>query len=174
MLEIKFSSIYDFDMTEMMKVELPEYREIPDVGLYLDQAVKYINGILEPYPDLQVTGSMLSNYVKLKIVPRGSHKMYSRDQIVMFLFVALAKPVLSMEQIRMTFELLEKNSPADWYRWFSDFLAGKTVDEKSSACEEKILLQKIVTGVLQKLELDQYFAEVKNRSETTEEETKAA
>ena len=52
-------------MTEMMKVELPEYREIPDVGLYLDQAVKYINGILEPYPDLQVTGSMLSNYVKL-------------------------------------------------------------------------------------------------------------
>ncbi len=173
-LEWKFLIIYYFCMNNRINVSLPSYREIPDVGLYLDQAVKYINGILEPYSDLQVTGSMLSNYVKLKIVPKGSHKMYSRDQIVMFLFVALTKPVLSMDQIRMTFELLAKNRPVDWYQWFSDFLAGKTNDEEGAVCEEKVLLQKIVSGVLQKLELDQYFAQVKKQNEAVEEDKKGA
>lgn len=158
-----FLSFYYSCMNKMMKVELPLYREIPDVGLYLDQAVKYINGILAPYPYLQVTGSMLSNYVKLKIVPRGMHKMYSRDQIVMFLFVALSKPVLSMEQIRMTFDLLNANvAPADWYQWFCDFLSGVQAEQLK---KEGDLLHKISVAILQKLELDQYFEAMKSGSE---------
>ena len=43
---------------------LPKYNEIPDVGLYLDQVVKYINSFFESYEDLVVTPSMLTNYVK--------------------------------------------------------------------------------------------------------------
>ena len=64
---------------DLNQFNLPEYREIPDVGLYLDQVVKYLNGYLDLYPELPVTGSMISNYVKLKLVPKAMKKAYSRD-----------------------------------------------------------------------------------------------
>ena len=50
-------------------MNLPLYENIPDVGLYLDQITKYINFYLEK--DNQLTGSMITNYVKLKIVPKA-------------------------------------------------------------------------------------------------------
>ena len=42
---------------------LPTYREIPAVGLYLDQTSKYINEVLQELPDCNITNSMISNYV---------------------------------------------------------------------------------------------------------------
>ncbi|MBR6725209.1 MAG: DUF1836 domain-containing protein, partial [Erysipelotrichaceae bacterium] len=43
---------------------LPTYKEIPSVGLYLDQTSKYINEVLLDLPDAMITNSMISNYVK--------------------------------------------------------------------------------------------------------------
>ena len=40
---------------------MPRYREIPDVGLYLDQTVKYINRFLAPLGCEEITPSMVSN-----------------------------------------------------------------------------------------------------------------
>lgn len=42
---------------------MPRYKEIPNVGLYLEQTVKYINECLAPI-EISITPSMLSNYVK--------------------------------------------------------------------------------------------------------------
>ena len=75
-------------------MNLPLYENIPDVGLYLDQITKYINYYLEK--DNQLTGSMITNYVKLKIVPKGIKKTYSRKHIAQFMLIACFKYVLSM------------------------------------------------------------------------------
>ncbi|NCB33377.1 MAG: DUF1836 domain-containing protein, partial [Erysipelotrichia bacterium] len=82
---------------------LPKYSEIPDVGLYLDQVTKYINGLLMDFPEMQVTPSMISNYVKLRLVSKATKKAYSREQIADFIFIALGKTVLSMDHLRMLF-----------------------------------------------------------------------
>ena len=34
---------------------LPAYNEIPDVGLYLEQVAKFINGYFTEFPEMQVT-----------------------------------------------------------------------------------------------------------------------
>ena len=81
----------------MNKIELPAYENIPDVGLYLDQVTKYVNTYLNK--DYALTANMISNYVKLKIVPKGHKKTYSREHIAYFLLIAYFKIVLSMEQI---------------------------------------------------------------------------
>ena len=87
-------------------MNLPQFENIPDVGLYLDQITKYINSFLEK--DNQLTGSMITNYVKLKIVPKGIKKTYSRNHIAQFLLIACFKYVLSMEQIKKVFENNDK------------------------------------------------------------------
>ena len=60
---------------------LPRYQEIPDVGLYLEQTAKYIDSYLSPLEDISITGSMISNYVKKKIINNPVKKQYNRDPV---------------------------------------------------------------------------------------------
>ncbi len=84
---------------------LPRYQEIPDVGLYLEQTAKYIDSYLRPLEDISITGSMISNYVKKKIISNPVKKQYGRDQIACLIFIAVAKSVLSLDNIHMMFEI---------------------------------------------------------------------
>ena len=99
--------------------KLPVYEEIPDVGLYLDQVTKYINGYLKDFPGMTVTPSMISNYVKLKLISKANKKAYSRDQIAGFIFIVFAKTVLSMNHIQylLTFQK-EHYKVEDAYNYF--------------------------------------------------------
>ena len=78
---------------------LPRYAEIPTVGLYLEQTIKYINGFLAPLGCLELTGSMVSNYVKKGLIPAPVKKQDFAEQICYLFFVALAKNLTSMENI---------------------------------------------------------------------------
>lgn len=61
--------------------KLPTFEEIPDVGLYLEQTATFINKYLEPLLGSELTPSMISNYVKKKMIARPEKKQYSREQI---------------------------------------------------------------------------------------------
>ena len=67
---------------------MPRYREIPDVGLYLDQTVKYINRYVAPLGCVEITASMVSNYVKKGYIRNPVHKQYDAKQIVQLFFIA--------------------------------------------------------------------------------------
>ena len=79
---------------------LPAYGEIPNVGLYLEQVSKYITDIFAPLEVPGLTGSMISNYVKKKLIPNPVKKQYGREQIASLIFITIAKSALSIEQIR--------------------------------------------------------------------------
>ena len=80
-------------------LRLPRYAEIPTVGLYLEQTIKYINSYLAPLGCLALTGSMVSNYVMKGLIPAPVKKQYFPEQISYLFFVALAKNLPSMETI---------------------------------------------------------------------------
>ena len=48
---------------------------------------------------------MISNYVKKKIINNPVKKQYGRDQIAALIFIAVAKSVLSLDNIHMMFEI---------------------------------------------------------------------
>ena len=82
---------------------LPEYEEIPDVGLYLEQVTKYVNGIIEPLGCPAITSSMISNYVKQGVVSAPQRKLYGRDHLVYFIFISIAKTVISIDDVAMLY-----------------------------------------------------------------------
>ncbi len=43
---------------------LPRYNDLPSVGLYLDQTVQYVNSYFRTFCGVELTSSMVSNYVK--------------------------------------------------------------------------------------------------------------
>lgn len=96
----------------MLEFRMPRYREIPDVGLYLDQTVKYINRYLSPLGCMEITSSMVSNYVKKGYIRNPEHKQYDAEQIAYLLFIALAKSVLPMENIARLFAMQRRTYSA--------------------------------------------------------------
>ena len=83
----------------VLDFRLPRYTEIPTVGLYLEQASKYICEYLEPLGDFSLTPSMISNYVKKGLITRPVKKQYSREQIAYLFFIAVGKSVLSLDAL---------------------------------------------------------------------------
>lgn len=103
-----------YDMEQRIKVlfaekvkefHLPRYNELPDVGLYLEQVVKYINGCLMPIGCTELTISMVSNYVKKGVIDAPVKKQYYRDQIGYLIYVSVAKNAMSIELITKMFQM---------------------------------------------------------------------
>ncbi len=157
--EIK-NSIKDFS--------LPRYNDIPNVGLYLEQVVKYISEYLEPLGSFSITGSMVSNYVKKGLIGNPVKKQYDREQIAYLFFIAVAKNVLSMEDIRLLFEAQKKiYEPKKAYDYFCcelenvlGFVFGvkenlDTVGHDSN--DTKDMLRNTIIAIAYKVYLDKYF-----------------
>lgn len=87
---------------------LPRYQEIPNVGLYLEQAVKFIDQALAPLGWETLTSSMISNYVKRGLITSPVRKQYDRDQVAHLMFIALAKNVLSLDDVQEFIRLQER------------------------------------------------------------------
>lgn len=67
---------------------IPRLGEIPDVGLYLEQVTRYVNRSIAGCGLSPITSSMVSNYVKQKIIPGPEKKpMVQRASRISFCFV---------------------------------------------------------------------------------------
>ena len=134
----------------MNSLILPDYEQIPNVGLYLDQVARFINEIYVNHQDMMLTTSMISNYVKLKLVSKPDKKLYNREQISQFLFISLAKNVTSLDNIR-TFL---KDNP-DAYKMLKDELDNDT--ELKSKETNKLIIHNIAIALTHKIYLDELF-----------------
>ena len=88
---------------------LPRYHEIPNVGLYLDQATKYVGEHLAPLGEFVLTPSMIRNYVSKGLIESPTKKQYGREQIAYLFFIAVAKSVLSLDAL-VTFIKLQQQT----------------------------------------------------------------
>ena len=87
---------------------MPRYRELPDVGLYLEQVVKYVNVVPGALGCQEITASMVSNYVKKGYIAGPVKKQYHAEQLAYLIFISVAKNVLSMENIRRLFVMQQR------------------------------------------------------------------
>lgn len=95
---------------------LPRYRELPDVGLYLEQVVHYVNAALAPLGVPDLTASMVGNYVKQGLIPNPVKKRYYAEQVAYLMFVTTAKNVLTIENLRLFISMQQKtyDVPTAW------------------------------------------------------------
>lgn len=92
------------------------YTALPDIGLYMDQVLDFLNIELAkinlPADEGNLTASMINNYVKFGLVERPEKKRYQREQLAQLLIITAAKSILSLQEIKALFVLLQsKNIP---------------------------------------------------------------
>ena len=87
---------------------LPRFNQLPDMGLYLEQTVQYINQCLKPLGCMDVTGSMVRNYVKMDLIENPVKKRYYANQIAHIICVTMLKHVIELEHIGRFFAMQRK------------------------------------------------------------------
>lgn len=155
------------------QLHLPHYQEIPNVGLFLDQTAKYISEYLAPLQEQALTGSMISNYVKKDLIANPVKKQYDREQIAYLFFIAVAKSVLTLDEISWVIRLQKLSyEPERAYEYFCRELQNvlfyvfglkdtmETVG--SDHTEEKAILQNTVIAVAHKVYLNKCLAAMQN------------
>ncbi len=92
------------DVSEkFIKYHMPRWNELPDIDLYLDQVVNYLErylGIFSVNKDEKIiTKTMINNYVKQNIIPAPNKKKYNRTHIAYLLVICVLKQVYSINDI---------------------------------------------------------------------------
>ena len=81
--------------------------EVPQLDLYMDQVTTFMEEGLERtkrYPnDKILTKTMINNYAKNKLLPSPEKKRYSKEHVLMLIFIYYFKNILSINDIQTLF-----------------------------------------------------------------------
>lgn len=186
MTEIVYNRAIEYEgkntTVNIEEFRLPRYAQIPDVGLYLEQVVRYVNSHLAILGEPALTSSMVSNYVKQRLIPAPQKKLYTAQHLARLLFIAVVKPVVPLDGLRMMFGIQEDSYALQTaYDYFCDEFenmlgaafgiapARQGIGETQS--DEKDLLRNTISATVNKVYLDRYLEEYqKHREEKTSAE----
>ena len=112
---------------------------------------------------------MVRNYVKQGLISSPIKKSYTAEHLARLMFIAVVKPVVPLEGLRMMFSIQEDNYTLQTaYDYFCDEFenmlgaafgvapAMQGIGETES--DEKDLLRNTITAVVNKVYLDRYLA----------------
>ena len=104
----------------------PKWEDIPNIDLYLDQVLLYVNQVCAPIsPDKEkgLTASMVNNYVKHGYLTKPDKKKYQRQQIARLIAITTLKSVFSIQEIAQTLNTLQSQASSDQlYDAFVDYM----------------------------------------------------
>ena len=97
------------DLKRRLEQERPaDWRELPDIALYMDQIISYLPRQLIHFDDSEeLTSAMVNNYIKDGLLPRAEGKKYNKTHLGYLTAICALKQVLS---VRDTRTLLENGS----------------------------------------------------------------
>ena len=153
---------------------LPRYEEFPEIDLYADQVISYLNTHLaffqldESKPI--ITTTMINNYVKQKVIPSPEKKKYGHLHLAHLITICILKNVYSIGEISDL--ILYQATFADYPRAYNRFVEeleiclqqsfnqqNATIDENRSTGSK--LLCQVTTSVTHKLYVEKTIFEFK-------------
>ena len=130
----------------------PKWDEIPELDLYLDQVLLYVNNVCGSSisaADKGLTASMINNYVKHGYISKPVNKKYQRRQVARLIAITTLKTVFSIQEISATLNMLHKEADSrELYDDFVDYMNGSKLEVApiiSTACQTVKLYQKTLS-----------------------------
>ena len=85
--------------------KLPAWKEIPAIGLYMDQVIALLGQYLDFIPiedakDKPVTPTTINNYVRLKVMPAPEKRKYYRVHIAFLIMIFTLKQGISLNGLQ--------------------------------------------------------------------------
>ena len=117
---------------EWIKLDYIYPEDIPSIELYMDQITtfmdKQLHGNKRHVEDKILTKTMINNYSKNALLPPSDKKKYSKDHIILLIYIYYLKNFLSINDIQnllqpMTDSYFHKNSGTTMADIYSDLFA---------------------------------------------------
>ena len=92
-------------LQSLEKVEYIKSEDIPNIDLYMDQVLTFMDrklrsAVRPQTEDRVLTKTMINNYAKNKLLPPPEKKRYSREHLLMLIFIYYFKNILSISDIQ--------------------------------------------------------------------------
>ena len=152
------------------KIHIPRWNELPEIDLYLDQVVNYIEKYLGQYnvnkEDKIITKTMINNYVKLGIMSAPIKKKYNREHMAYLIVICILKQVYSISDIgkliSLTIQYFELSKAynrfcANLEVSLKNVFTRKEFPNTEKMTEEQYLLKNVVQSVADKLYVEITF-----------------
>lgn len=95
-------------LESVSRIDYIKPEELPNIDLYMDQVTTFMESQLastKRYPDDKIlTKTMINNYAKNKLLPPPEKKRYSREHLLMLIFIYYFKNILSINDIQTLLE----------------------------------------------------------------------
>ena len=102
-------------LNELNNFSFKKYEELPDIELYMDQVVTFLEKQIKIFQnsslDKQITSSMINNYVKGEVVSAPIAKKYNREHLAAIEEVITLKQVLSIAEVKQILNERYKDNP---------------------------------------------------------------
>lgn len=111
-------------LEELENFNFPDYEKFPDIDLYMDQVITYLDKELNVLKtsslDKIITPSMINNYVKGQVVSAPISKKYNREHLALINETCLLKQVLSISEIKQILDLEYEGNNSDAFNSFKN------------------------------------------------------
>ena len=91
-------------LESVSRIDYIKPEDLPNIDLYMDQVTTFMDGQLSStkrYPDDKIlTKTMINNYAKNNLLPSPEKKRYSKDHLLMLIFIYYFKNILSINDIQ--------------------------------------------------------------------------
>ena len=103
-MNIESDRMLESILDSLSKMEYVKSSKIPNIDLYMDQVLTFMNGHLENVKryesDKVMTKTMINNYAKNHLLPAPEKKKYTKEHIMVLMFIYYFKNILSIGDIQ--------------------------------------------------------------------------
>ncbi len=132
-----------FWLEEVEKYSNPSFDYLPEIDLYMDQVLTYLDRQLKLFTisslDKQITSSMINNYVKGHVIDMPVGKKYSRVHLAKILEVNTLKRIFSIAEIKQILDSQYESDTEESYEFFKEQSKNaykETIDEATAKLED--------------------------------------
>ena len=95
------------------RIDVISLDEMPNIDLYMDQLTTFMDERLKkttrhPESDKILTKTMINNYAKNDLLPPPIRKKYSKDHLILLIFIYYLKSILSINDIQTLLQPLKE------------------------------------------------------------------
>ena len=142
-------------LNNLDKFSYKNYEELPDIDLYMDQMVTFLEKQLTIFQtstlDKQITPSMINNYVKGEVITAPISKKYNREHIALIEEVCTLKQVLSIAEVKQIIDEKHRKDNVNHDEVFNNFRELMNEKNKIAISEAKEVLNNIEENDLEQL-----------------------
>ena len=112
-MTINTEDILNSILESISRIDYVKADEIPNIDLYMDQVTTFMNDHMKSskrYEDDKIlTKTMINNYAKNELLPTPLKKKYSKDHVMVLIFIYYFKNILSIKDIETLLKPITEN-----------------------------------------------------------------